>query len=514
MSERGTEWSARDRQRIAAEGLTVAEADRQLALFRGGVSPVRLNRPCRVGDGIARLTAAEQEELLAAYEGALRGREVTKFVPASGAASRMFKEWFSGLREGGFASATDADAFLRNLGHYAFSSDLAAVLEAAGLSADDLLGKRATQTLLRFILTGEGLNYGQLPKALLKFHTYPEGARTALEEHLVEAALYARDGGGCARLHLTVSAEHERGVREYLARVQSLYEAACGARFAIGISTQSPATNTLAVDRSNRPVRDDGGELVFRPGGHGALLANLDLLTSDAVFLKNIDNVVPDRLKPETVRWKKILGGCLITLQEGVFMRLRLLESGNPGEDDLGEIALFCREKLHLSLPPGFASQSPEERRAYLVRLLHRPLRVCGMVKNEGEPGGGPFWVDDPEGKGLTPLQVVEEVQIDRTDPAQREIWGSATHFNPVDLVCGVRDFRGDKFSLPRFADPALAIITRKSEQGRELLALELPGLWNGSMAFWNTLFVEVPLATFNPVKTVSDLLRPQHLPG
>ncbi len=515
MSGQGGGWSSRDRQRIAAEGLTVAEADRQLALLCGGGSPARLNRPCRVGDGITRLTAAEQEELLAAYGGALGGREVTKFVPASGAASRMFKEWFSGLREGGFTAAADADAFLRDLGRYAFFGDLTAVLAARGLAAEDLRGRRDAETLLRFILTGEGLNYGQLPKALVKFHAYPAGGRTALEEHLVEAALYVRNADGCARLHLTVSAEHEQGVRECLDRVQRLHEAACGTRFAIGISVQSRATNTLAVDGSRRPVRDDGGGLVFRPGGHGALLANLDLLGSDVVFLKNIDNVVPDRLKPETVRWKKILGGVLLTLQEGIFRRLALLrERGAAGEDALVEIALFCRERLHLSLPPGFAQLPPAERRAHLAGLLDRPLRVCGVVKNEGEPGGGPFWVDDPEGKGLTPLQIVEEVQIDRTDPAQRAVWGSATHFNPVDLVCGIRDFRGNKFPLTRFADPSSAIITRKSEQGKELLALELPGLWNGSMAFWNTLFVEVPLATFNPVKTVSDLLRSPHLAG
>ena len=512
MSGRGKAWSAGDRKRIAAEGLTVEEADRQLALFRRGVSPVRLNRPSRAGDGVVVLTPAEQEELILAYEGSLRTKGIMKFVPASGAASRMFKEWYKGLREGGFATEAERGRFFQDLERYAFFPDLKASVAAKGLDLDELLGKRAEGAILRFILTEEGLNYGQLPKALLKFHAYPGGCRTALEEHLVEAALYAREASGCARLHFTVSREHERGIRERLSRVIGDYEARCGAVFEIGISAQESATNTLAADRSYRPFRNDKGELVFRPGGHGALLANLDALTADIIFLKNIDNVVPDGLKPETVRWKKILGGALVSLQDGIFQRLRLLESGDAGEADLGEIALFCREKLLADLPPAFERRSPAERRSYLSMRLNRPLRVCGMVKNEGEPGGGPFWVDDPEGKDIPSLQIIEEPQIDRTDPAQREIWNSATHFNPVDLVCGVRDHRGKKFDLARFADPALAIIARKSEQGRELLALERPGLWNGSMAFWNTLFVEVPLATFNPVKTVSDLLRPQHL--
>jgi hypothetical protein len=513
VGERKEAWSAADRKRIAAEGLTVEEVNRQLAVFRRGLSPVRLNRPCRAGDGIVVLNPAEQEELLAAYEESLRTQRIMKFVPASGAASRMFKEWYQGIREGGFATDAERDHFFRDLGRYAFFPDLQASLSAKGLDLDDLFRKRAEGAILRYILTEQGLNYGQLPKALLKFHTYPDGGgRTALEEHLVEAALYARDTRKCARLHLTVSREHEQGVRERLSRVLGDYEALCETVYEIGISTQERATNTLAVDPDSQPFRDDEGKLVFRPGGHGALLANLDVLTADVIFLKNIDNVVPDCLKPETVRWKRILGGVLITLRNGIFQRLRLLESDNTGEEDLREIELFCREKLLLDTPPSFEQQSPAERQSFLFRKLNRPLRVCGMVKNEGEPGGGPFWVDDPFGKDVPSLQIIEESQIDRNDPRQREVWSSATHFNPVDLVCSIRDFRGEKFPLTQFADPALSVITRKSEQGRELLALERPGLWNGSMAFWNSLFVEVPLATFNPVKTVSDLLRPQHI--
>lgn len=506
-------WSEKDRKRIAAEGLSLAEVARQLELFRKGVSPVRLNRPCRAGDGIAVLIYGEQEELLAIYEEALADKKFMKFVPASGAASRMFKAWYEGLHTGGFGEEAQREAFIRDLARYAFYDDLKAAVAAQGWDLRELIDRREEVAILKAILTEEGLNYGGLPKALLKFHAYPGGSRTALEEHLIEAALYARDAGGCARLHLTVSQEHEAGVRGLLAEVLGDYERRLATRFEIGISLQESSTNTAAVDPRYRPFRDEKGELAFRPGGHGALLMNLDALEADVIFLKNVDNCVPDHLKPETVRWKKILAGSLLKLQKGIFRRLWLLEGGGTGEAELTEIAEFCGEKLGIVLPPGLTGKALAERRSYLFSVLNRPIRVCGMVKNEGEPGGGPFWVEDPTVSGLQSLQIVEEAQIDTHDDGQRALWQAATHFNPVDLVLGVRDFRGRKFDLARFVNPDWSIISKKSEKGRGLLALERPGLWNGSMALWNTLFVEVPLASFNPVKTVSDLLRPQHLP-
>jgi hypothetical protein len=505
-------WTDKDRKRIAAEGLTAGEVERQLSLFRRGVSPVRLNRPCRAGDGIAVLGAAEQRERIEVYEAALQTKRFVKFVPASGAASRMFKEWYRCLGEGGFSEKTREDAFYSDLKRHCFFTDLQAVAASKRLDLEELIEKRDSATILRYLLTEEGLNYGRLPKALLKFHAYPEGCRTALEEHLVEAALYARDDRNISRLHFTVSGEHQSAVRGFLQRVTGDYESRLGTAFEVGFSIQSTGTNTLSVDPGNRPFRDGHGGLVFRPGGHGSLLANLNALEADIVFLKNIDNCVPDRLKPETVRWKKILAGCLITLQEGVFSRVRRLSAANADEADLTEIARFCQKELHLDMPPGFMKRSPIERRLFLFEKLNRPLRVCGMVKNEGEPGGGPFWVDRPDGAGAASLQIVEEVQIDRSDPGQRTLWESSGYFNPVDLVCGVSDYQGQKFALTRYIDPEWSTISRKSEEGRELLALERPGLWNGSMALWNTLFVEVPLITFNPVKTVEDLLRPQHL--
>ena len=511
VSEIVNTWSARDLKRIALEGLTIEEVERQLALFRQGVSPVRLNRPCHVGDGIVLLSQKEQKHFIAAYEEALRTKRFMKFVPASGAASRMFKEWHRCLHERGFTTEAEREAFVRDLKRYAFFQDLKNTIAAKGRDIEDLIRAKADADLLRFILTEEGLNYGQLPKALLKFHHYPEGSRTALEEHLIEAALYTRDPRKCSRIHCTVSREHENAVRDRLERVIGDYESRLNTVLEVGLSTQETATNTIAVDPEKRPFRGKDGGLVFRPGGHGALLQNLNRLDADIVFLKNIDNCVPDRLKPETVLWKKILAGYLITLQDGIFRRLRLLSARDARDGDLTEIAAFCRQKLQMVLPPGFLRRTPAERRSFLFESLNRPLRVCGMVKNEGEPGGGPFWVDPSDGRGPLSLQIIEESEIDRNDPGQMKIWQSSTHFNPVDLVCGIRDYRGEKFDLLRFVDQSRSTISSKSEQGRELLALERPGLWNGSMAFWNTLFVETPLAAFNPVKTVRDLLRPQH---
>jgi hypothetical protein len=512
--ESSFDWSALDRQQIAAHGLALSEAERQMAVFRQGVPPVRLNRPCRPGDGIVVVSETEHPALLASFEEARRSLKLMKFTPASGAASRMFKEWYRCLDGGGSADESLREALACNLKRYAFFPDLKAAVAAGGGDIDLLLRDRQEGLILRFILTEQGLGYGRLPKALLKFHACPEGNRTALEEHLVEAALYARDCRNVSRIHFTVSPEHESAVRSLLAKVVPAYEARLGVVFEIGLSTQDPATDTIAADPQKAPFRTEKGELVFRPGGHGALLANLGCLDADVVFLKNIDNIVPDRLKAETVLWKKLLAGYLIGLQAEIFSVLGLLEGGKLAPGDLERIIDFCRSRVNLVLPASFEAWSPSRKRAFMAERLNRPLRVCGMVKNEGEPGGGPFWVDDQDGKGGGSLQIVEESQVDMKDPRQRTLWSSAGYFNPVDLVCAIRDRNGRVFDLSAFVDPETSAIARKSEKGRELLALERPGLWNGSMAFWNTVFVEAPLATFNPVKTVEDLLRPQHLQG
>jgi hypothetical protein len=333
-----------------------------------------------------------------------------------------------------------------------------------------------------------------------------------LEEHLVEAALYIRDAHNTCRIHFTVSKEHESQFKEFLHGVRAHYEDLYGARYEISVTAQLPSTDTIAMGADNRPFRNGNGELLFRPGGHGALLQNLNAVGGDIIFLKNIDNVVPDRLKDITALYKKLLGGYLIQLQNEIFRILNLFSGKGVEDAHLSPIIRFCRERLLMSFPDGFSDYSTSAKKEYIFQKLNRPIRVCGMVKNEGEPGGGPFWVEDKD--GTQSLQIVEENQIDPDSKEQKEIWRSSTHFNPVDLVCGVRNYRGERFDLSRYADRDAVLISRKPYENAEIKALELPGLWNGSMAFWNTVFVEVPLETFNPVKTIDDLLRKSHLPS
>jgi hypothetical protein len=502
-------WSEADLRQMAASGLAVKAVEEQLERFRAGVPPLRLDRPCTAGDGILVLSEQEQERCERAFGEVVGTGRIMKFVPASGAASRMFRDWHRACAEGGFGTREEVASFLKALPDYAFHDDLREHITACGGSLENWAAGGDCPAILRAILQPEGLGYGSLPKALLKFHDYPEGSRTALEEHLVEAALYVRDARSICRVHFTVSPEHRSLVEEHLAEAVPACENRCGVRLEAGLSVQDPSTDTLAVDLEDNPFRGEDGRLVFRPGGHGSLLLNLNALDGDIVFLKNIDNIVPDRLKAATVRWKRILGGFLAGLETDLHRRLRRIEEGALGPEEAEDMERFCREKLRAGLPGEVAIAPPEIREAWLYARMNRPLRVCGMVRNEGEPGGGPFWVTGAGGGAS--LQIVEEFQVDQDDPGQRELWKSSTHFNPVDLVLALRDFRGEPFDLKRFVDPAAVSISQKSEKGRDLLALERPGLWNGAMAHWNTVFVEVPLETFNPVKTVEDLLRPRH---
>ena len=358
------------------------------------------------------------------------------------------------------------------------------------------------------LLEERGLNYGQLPKGLLRFHRYEDGARTAMEEHLVEGARYASTNGE-AHIHFTVSHEHlplfkaevEKRVGKYAEKYQVRYD--------ISFSEQKPSTDTVAANPDNSLFRNEDGSLLFRPGGHGALIENLNDLEADVVFIKNIDNVVPDRLKEDTVTYKALLGGVLVTLQERVFDYLRSLDEATPTKEKLAEMEDFLEHTLWCLPPKEKAGWSDQERADYLHRKLHRPIRVCGMVKNVGEPGGGPFHAYNQD--GTVSLQILESSQIDKANEAYQRMFSEGTHFNPVDLVCGIIDYKGEAFDLPKFVDPSTGFISTKSKNGRELKALELPGLWNGAMSDWNTVFVEVPLSTFNPVKTVNDLLREQH---
>ena len=415
-------------------------------------------------------------------ERAAAGLSVVKFVPASGAATRMFKELFEFVNDG--KRGKGIDTLLENIGKFAFWPELKALLPAG---ADD-------RTIVSAIVN-EGLGYGRKPKGLVTFHAYPEGARKAVEEHLVEGAVYAA-ANGVAKIHFTVSPEHIEGFQELLAAKVPVYEKRFGIRYDISFSVQKPSTDTIAVNPDNTPFRQDDGTLLFRPAGHGALIENLNEIDADVVFIKNIDNVTTDALRGDTIRYKKVLAGILLDLQERAFEYLKALEVGGA---ELEPIVEFIEKRLCVKLPGSYDS-------AVLRAVLDRPIRVCGMVRNEGEPGGGPFWVGNPD--GTQSLQIAESSQI---SPDDLPLMRSATHFNPVDLVCGMKNSKGVRFDLRRYTDPSTGFISSKSSGGRDLRAQELPGLWNGAMAKWNTVFVDVPITTFSPVKVVQDLLRPQH---
>jgi len=503
-------FSDADLDQIHSEGLSVERIEEQIALFVRGVSYVELNRPCTVHDGIEIILPKDEEKLISCFDQAAAGGRCLKFVPASGAASRMFKEWFRALDQPWTDNEASALSFAEKLVYYPFFEDLRQAIFDGGGNIESLMKEKKYGDILAYILTSRGLQYGQLPKALLKFHNYPEGNRTSLEEHLVEAALYVTDAHHVSRLHITVSPEHRQPVEAFLDLVRPVYEGLFGVTYEIGLSCQETATNTIAVDMENRPLRSEDGKLCFRPGGHGALMKNLNDIEGDIIFLKNIDNVAPDRVKPVTVRYKKALAGLLLKLQAETFRHLKCLEGGRIAAKEMTAIDDFCRDKLHVVFPADYRQWPLEKKKGFWREKLDRPIRVCGVVRNEGEPGGGPFWVEETD--GVQSLQIVEEMQVDPKSADQQAIWRGATHFNPVDLVCGVRNYEGRKFDLMLFVDPEAVSMSIKSEKGRDIKALELPGLWNGSMAKWNTVFVEVPIETFNPVKTVDDLLRPQHL--
>ncbi|HIY69453.1 MAG TPA: DUF4301 family protein [Candidatus Alistipes intestinigallinarum] len=475
-------FTEQDLQQIADHGLTPAQVETQLENFRRGFPWLNVVRAASPADGIAILDAAQADAAVARYEKAAANLGVVKFVPASGAATRMFKELFEFVNEG--KRGKGIDTLLSNLDKFAFWPELQAVLPEG---ADD----RATVDAI----VNKGLDYGHKPKGLVTFHAYPEGARKAVEEHLVEGAAYA-SSNGVARIHFTVSPEHMEGFKTLLAEKVPLYEKRFGIRYDISFSVQKPATDTIAVNPDNTPFRQEDGRLLFRPAGHGALIENLNEIDADVIFIKNIDNVTTDARRGDTIRYKKVLAGVLLDLQEQAFEYLRALEV----EDcELAPIAEFIEKRLCVKLPADYDS-------ALLRAVLDRPIRVCGMVRNEGEPGGGPFWVGNPD--GTESLQIAESSQI---GPDDLPLMKSATHFNPVDLVCGVRTSKGGKFDLRQYTDPSTGFISSKSSGGRELRAQELPGLWNGAMARWSTIFVDVPITTFSPVKVVQDLLRPQH---
>ena len=463
-------------------GLTPAALETQLKNFREGFPFLPVTRAASCGDGMRVLDAAGIEQAAARYDRAKESLRVVKFVPASGAATRMFKDLFEFVREGRRTAVVGE--LLANRRRFAFWPELRTIV---GDDADEL---RTVENIV-----AEGLRYGETPKGLVSFHRYGDEVRKAVEEHLVEGAQYAAAGGE-VKIHFTVSPEHLTRFEALLAEKIPGYESRFGVKYRISFSVQDPSTDTLAVNPDCTPFRRADGRLLFRPAGHGALIGNLGKIDADIVFVKNIDNVTTDARRGDTVLYKKALAGVLLALQERIFEYLMALEV--PGAE-LEPIAAFIENELCVKLPKDYGTP-------LLRRGLKRPIRVCGMVRNEGEPGGGPFWVAGAD--GLETLQIAESNQI---APEKRKLMRSATHFNPVDLVCSFRTSKGGRFDLREFVDPATGFISRKSDGGRELLAQELPGLWNGAMARWNTVFVEVPITTFSPVKVVTDLLRPEH---
>ncbi|MGL4520852.1 MAG: DUF4301 family protein [Phocaeicola sp.] len=499
-----------DHELLLQKGITEAQINEQLRSFQQGFPFLQLEAAASPAKGILVASSEQQAAYLSAWDNYKAGdKTILKFVPASGAASRMFKDLFEFLGADYQLPTTAFEKmFFDQIHRFAFFADLnSACLSATGQGIDALLAAGSYKIVVAQLLESSGLNYGALPKGLLKFHTYTDGARTPLEEHLVEGALYAAGKQGDVHVHFTVSTEHRALFEALVAEKGESYAKLFGVNYHLSFSEQKPSTDTVAADANNQPFRENG-KILFRPGGHGALIENLNDLDADVIFIKNIDNVVPDHLKEATVTYKKVLAGVLVTLQQQAFDYLKLLDKGTYTHEELQAMIHFVQQQLFCR-KSDIKDLEDTDLVIYLRSKLNRPMRVCGMVKNVGEPGGGPFLAYNSD--GTVSLQILESSQIDMHDAEKKAMFEQGTHFNPVDLVCAVKDYKGDKFDLTRYVDRATGFISHKSKGGKELKALELPGLWNGAMSDWNTLFVEVSLDTFNPVKTVNDLLRDQH---
>ncbi len=483
------QFTENDLTYLQNRGSDPEKVEKQFSYFFKGFPYARLNRIATISDGIVQLNNQKLDHFIQYYDQQCGENKVTKFVPASGAASRMFKDLYDALKSDGHVYEPKVEHFLHNLKKLPFYPDLQPFIKSED-----------PREWIEKLLTEKGLNYGNLPKAVLKFHHYEEENRTAIEEHLVEAALYAKSGNGDCYIHFTVSPNHLDGIKDLIQKVQPIYSQRFGVEYHISYSIQNPSTDTLAAEMDNTPFRDKSGDLLFRPGGHGALISNLNVLDSDLIFIKNIDNVITENKLESTIVYKKACAGLLLELRNKTYEYLQLIDNQSVHDDLYCSILDFAKYQLCIQ----FQSETPTL--AELKMKLNRPIRVCGMVKNEREPGGGPFWVTNTNRE--TSCQIVETSQIDKQDSQQMMILQNATHFNPVDMVCSTKDYQGNKFDLLQYIDHNTGFISEKSYEGRTLKAMELPGLWNGAMADWITIFVEVPLETFNPVKTIFDLLK------
>lgn len=513
-------FSDKDIQQIEDQNITINDIKSQITLFKNGMQPVDLVSAASVNHGIWQLSSDEVKHYSDFYQKNTKNLEVIKFVPASGAATRMFKFLYKFLSEFNPEEQSvnsyinnnkqkDLSVFLAGLEKFPFYHIVMETLAKSTYNPDSLNNNEQIVSFVKTMLDEDQLDFGNYPKGLLPFHLYKnETVSTAFEEHLFESVLYASTNKD-VHIHFTISEAHEKKFKNEFNHIKDKVEEATKAHFKISYSYQKTSTNTIAVDLKNEPFRDEDGSLLFRPGGHGALIDNLNDLNADVIFIKNIDNVVTYKYKNEVALYKKMLAGILLKLQHQIFEFQALLEQSSVDENQLNEIAQFIQNKLNVHISSEFEKYSDRYKIEYLQQQINKPIRVCGMVKNEGEPGGGPFWVKDSNGK--ISLQIVESAQMDKDNKAQHLIAEQASHFNPVDLVCGVKNYKGEKYDLKKFVDANAAFITKKTQEGQDLKALEKPGLWNGGMAFWNTIFVEVPLITFNPVKTVNDLLKSTH---
>ncbi|MFO7656485.1 MAG: DUF4301 family protein [Bacteroidales bacterium] len=511
-------FSDDDKKMLAEKGITIKMVENQLHNFQEGFPYIKLVRAATPGNGIKTLDTNSLKSYSEKYE-AETGLVKQKFTPASGAATRMFKALFefeSAFSMSGYdpliltnEAYRHVKQFFDNIGSYAFYPVMNELLAKSDKSIAGLIENKQYNEILDALLGEEGMNYRNLPKGLILFHRYTDGPRTAVEEHLAEGAEYAKNQGDLVKIHLTVSPEHIHAFKQLIDRTKNRFEKKYNVRYEITYSVQKPSTDTIAVDKDNMPFRDEEGKLVFRPAGHGALIENLNDLDADMVFIKNIDNVAPDNLRSETVVYKKALAGALLACRERMFRYLGLIEKKQVSPAILKEIGEFIDKDLCIHLPDKKLNDNQ------LIELykekLNRPVRVCGMVKNSGEPGGGPFWAVNQDGS--VSLQIVETSQIDMKNMFQRTTLESSTHFNPVDIICSYKDYKNNKFDLLKLVDHSTGFITKKSKDGVPLKAQELPGLWNGSMSGWNTIFYEVPASAFNPVKTINDLAKPEHQP-
>ena len=509
-----TLFTDKDHAQLQEKGIAQEKVLDQIATFKAGIPFVDLEKAAVVGDGILKFSENEQRELISYFDENSSKRSLLKFVPASGAASRMFKALFNFL-DAYEPEKEPLEAYIQRTGDTAIEqfvtgmedfSFYGQLMERIDGKYDDNGGK--VYAFVAEMLTEQGLNYGFYPKGLLPFHRCKHGGATPFKEHLKEAARYSKSGDA-AKLHFTISPQHKAMFKEEEAISVRRISQKMDTNFDVTYSYQKSSTDTLAVDMENAPFRNKDGSILFRPGGHGALIENLNDQDADVIFIKNIDNVVVDKNLEAVANSKKMLGGLLLKIQDKAFAFAKKLEAGEVSETLLKDAKEFAENELNVRFSLEFESMDAQNQQTVLQKKINRPIRICGMVKNEGEPGGGPFWISD--GKGNRSLQIIESAQIDMGNEAQVSILKNSTHFNPVDLVCAVKDHQGKKYDLLQFVDVKQGFITEKTKEGKALKALELPGLWNGAMAHWNTIFVEVPLVTFNPVKTVNDLLKPSH---